>query len=129
MANVKVFLKGWRDSQLFSAAVNDNTHPLHEAAWPVYLSSFKPFRENDAVYFAVEYDDDGDDAAICERAFKRFNIGDVVTDDVVRRYRGAGHRSLSVGDVVVVDGRVFTVASFGFEPVERFLPPQVGLGT
>ena len=32
--------------------------------------------------------------------------------------KGLGHTSMSVGDVAVVDGKAFVVASFGFEPLE-----------
>jgi hypothetical protein len=32
--------------------------------------------------------------------------------------KGLGHTSMSVGDVAVVDGKAFVVASFGFEPLK-----------
>jgi hypothetical protein len=37
--------------------------------------------------------------------------------DIVERYREEGNRSLSVGDVVEVDGAKLMVASFGFKDV------------
>ena len=69
---------------------------------------------------AVSYTTDRTDGdyAICEDAFERFNIGNPDRDPVVAEYRGAEHRSLSVGDIVIVDGRPYVCASFGFDPVE-----------
>lgn len=60
---------------------------------------------------------DRDDFAICERAFEMFNIGDPDTNEVVRLYRSAGHRSLSVGDVVIVDNRAYGCSPCGWMPL------------
>jgi hypothetical protein len=51
----------------------------------------------------------GDDLAICERVFRALNADD--------RANGRYERSLSVGDVVEVDGRRYAVADVGFEAV------------
>lgn len=132
-AKVVIWLKGWRDGRLFADAVNDPAHPMHEAAWPVYCSSYRAWQPGDPVYRAVEYDmpADMDDDRICENAFERFNIGDPRTDNIVGKYRGAGHRSLSVGDVVQIrrgDDRPteYTCASFGWNKLEHFVHPPRG---
>lgn len=120
MPQVQIFLKGWRDSRLFADAVNDSDHPLHEDAWPQHLASFHPFKAGEHVYLAATYEGtDLDDLFLCEDSFRLFNVG---PEDVepVKSYRAAGHRSLSVGDVVVVDGRAYTVDYAGFLPVEDF---------
>lgn len=57
-----------------------------------------------------------------EEAFHKLNVG---TDEVAQQYRAAGHRSLSVGDVVVVDadGPVALVcARFGWQLLPEFVP-------
>jgi ribosomal protein S27E len=59
------------------------------------------------------------DEKICEHAFRIFNIGeDDDFEDVIARYRGARNRSLSVGDVVIVDAKAYAVSSFGFTPTQ-----------
>ena len=50
------------------------------------------------------------DLAICEMAFSKFNADD--------RPTARSSYSLSVGDVVVVDGRPYMVWVVGFQPVE-----------
>lgn len=124
MHNVRIFLKGWSDTLLYSEAVNRPLHPMHEAAMPVHYRSFQPYQAGDEMYEAIEYTDErgGDARQVCERAFEMFNVGDPTSDITVRRYRNAGRRSLSVGDVVVVDGAAFAVDSFGWRPLEAFDP-------
>lgn len=132
MATIRIWLKGWRDGKLFADAVNNAAHAMHEAAWPVYLNSFRDWRPGDPVYFAVQYDmpDEQSDGAICEDAFTRFNIGEPSTDPVVAVYRNEGrNRSLSVGDVVEIhrsgdDPKFLTCASVGWEVVDGFVPPR-----
>lgn len=58
-----------------------------------------------------EYEADGRPGDILDAAFERFNIGE---DEIARRYRAAGNRSLSVGDVVVVGENAWRVAPVGF---------------
>lgn len=51
-------------------------------------------------------------------AYELFNIGEPHEGpygDVVARYRDAQHRSLSVGDVVTVDGRRFACEPMGWK--------------
>lgn len=124
MQNVKVYLKGWSDTLLFAEAVNRPAHPFHEAAMAVHYRSFQPYKHGDEMHEAIEYTDErgGDARQVCERAFEMFNVGDPTSDITVRRYRNAGHRSLSVGDVVVVDGAAFGVDRFGWTPLEAFEP-------
>lgn len=121
MHKVKVFLKGWRDSELFTQAVNIDSHPLHDAAMKVFRRSFRAYEPGDITYLAIGYVDATDDEPlqVCERAFERFNVGDPRSDEVVSKYRSRGHRSLSVGDVVVVDGQAYGVASLGFQNVSN----------
>jgi hypothetical protein len=124
MVTIKIYLKGWADRQLFADAVNDPTHPRHADAMLVYNTSFRPYEIGDEIYLAATYTetDEADDAIHCERAFERFNVGD---DEIARQYRADGHRSLSVGDLVVIENRAYTVASFGWQTVtvpERLRP-------
>jgi hypothetical protein len=126
MHNVRVYLKGMRDGRLYADAVNDSRHPAHDDMYEVYLQSYKSYKPGERTYFGVEYDDEGTDNEILNRAFDRFNMGDPRTDEAVDRYRRAGCRSLSVGDVVIIDDRAFTCASLGWERVERFYDTETG---
>lgn len=64
---------------------------------------------------------------IADHAFFLFNVGDDpamtggAPDPRAIAYRAAGHRSLSVGDLVIVGETALAVASCGFDPVA--LPP------
>lgn len=62
--------------------------------------------------FAYDSDDDLDEV------FQRFNVGE---DEIANRYRAAKNRSLSVGDVILIeeDGRraAWLVAPLGFTPL------------
>jgi hypothetical protein len=128
MPTIEIYLKGWQDSRLFTDAVNDATHALHEDAMKVHLRGWRAYEAGDVVHHAITFDaeaiglDGAEDNVILNACFDLFNVGDPFGDVTVRRYRNAGHRSLSVGDVVVIDGRAFTVASFGFTAVEGFEP-------
>jgi hypothetical protein len=55
-----------------------------------------------------------DMSAVLEGAFYTFNVG---SDELAAQYRGRSLRSLSVGDVAVVDGSPYVCASCGWEPV------------
>jgi len=120
MVTIEIFLKGWRDSQLYTDAVNDERHADHEPAMVVYRSSYQPYTAGDAIYHAITYTEPAEpnDMVHCERAFERFNVG---ADDIARRYRNAGHRSLSVGDIVTVDRRAYTVDRLGWKVIENFM--------
>lgn len=63
-----------------------------------------------------------DDLVACEEAFHLFNVGDDPTfgepDPRALEYRSKWLRSLSVGDVVEIDGRRHRCASMGWEPQE-----------
>lgn len=123
MPTIKIYLKGWADFNAYRAAVNDPTDPRHERANNVRDVAWQPYKAGQDVYHAITYTEaPGDPLALCERAFTRFNIGDPFDDEIVREYRDARHRSLSVGDVVVVGADAYTVASFGFDPVPDFSP-------
>jgi len=69
--------------------------------------------------------EDGDKSkeAFAELAFEVFNSHPEEMHcspdfyDIVERFREEGNRSLSVGDVVEVNGEKLIVASFGFTPV------------
>lgn len=61
------------------------------------------------VLAATYHSDEQLDAEVCEAAFRTFNIGHEAPLDEADRalattYRENGHRSLSVGDLVVLDG-------------------------
>lgn len=120
MSEIKIYLKGWRDGRLYADAVNDAKHPLHVEAIAQHYRSFLPYEQGDVVYLAAEYNEEGaDDQFLCERAYDRFNVGE---DNIAKTYRANQNRSLSVGDVVTVDGRAYTVASVGFDRVPDFYP-------
>lgn len=108
MATVRIYLKGWRDGELYANAVNRDAHPLHEYAMTVFHRSWREWEPGDVTYWAITYEAEGTDNEICNAAFERFNIGE---DHIAATYRERGHRSLSVGDVVVIDERAYTVAS------------------
>lgn len=67
------------------------------------------------------------DIAVAERAFRLFNVGDDpdfgLVDHRAREYRDRGNRSLSVGDIVAVDGRYYTCTASGWRPITP--PPLV----
>jgi hypothetical protein len=123
--NVSIYLKGWRDGALYADAVNRPAHPLHAEAWKVHAGSFMAYQPGDVMFRAIDYSlgtEGLTDAQICEEAFKMFNVGDPVRNITVRRYRNARNRSLSVGDVVVIDGRAYACARFGWDRIDNFDP-------
>jgi len=120
MAHVAIYLKGWRDQTLFTDAVNDDDHPLHAEAYADWLQGWKPYAPGQTVYLAFKYHEaDADPRVILNAAFERFNVG---TDDIARRYREGGNRSLSVGDLVVIDGEAWACASAGWDQVPAPAP-------
>lgn len=125
MASVTIHLKGWRDSALYAEAVNRPGHELHAEAEAIFHRGFLAYEPGDVMHTAITYETDlDDDNVICEDAFRRFNIGEQ-HDPLVRRYRRNGRRSLSVGDVVVIDGlRAYGCASFGWDSIEVFHPTE-----
>lgn len=62
--------------------------------------------------------------------FTQLNVGgDVVAaTEYTRVYRSAGHRSLSVGDVIVLGETAFAVALFGFDTIAA-VDLRTALGT
>lgn len=120
MSTVRIYLKGWHNSGLYADAINYASHELHVEARDVRM--FMAYEPGDIMHLAFEYphDDHVEDLILCEEAFRWFNIGDKLP--VVRRYRQAGNRSLSVGDVVVIDDRAYAVAPFGWDRLEDFDP-------
>jgi hypothetical protein len=75
-----------------------------------------------------EYEDEGEDLEICETAFHATNAPSqhlplaqyrLLTRlaEAVKRV-GASHTSMSVGDGIEIEGRLYVCASFGFERVE-----------
>lgn len=55
------------------------------------------------------------DDAICEQLFSLFNQKDMIGQDVARK---AGHTSMSIGDIVDLDGKYYICRSFGFDRYE-----------
>lgn len=60
---------------------------------------------------------------LLDSIYAQLNI-DAPDTDWAKSYRGAGHRSLSVGDVIQVGETAWAVANMGFKPVS-ILPEQV----
>ena len=63
------------------------------------------------------------DDAICEQVFRLLNVGDdpefnAVIDPRATTYRAQGHRSLSVGDVVAINHRWYSVDRVGFSAID-----------
>lgn len=73
---------------------------------------FMGYREGDTMRLAISYEDDGDDMEIAARAFEEFNVG---TGPLAQEYRAGRNRSLSVGDLVKIDGVAYSVEPFGWE--------------
>lgn len=69
--------------------------------------------ERHELAWVFQYDAGGcDDAhALLEAAFETFNIGE---DELAGQYRARKLRSLSVGDVVMIDGTVYSCESAGW---------------
>lgn len=78
-----------------------------------------------AVVEVYAYDDTNvtSDTELCERAFELFNGGDDggSVDHRALEYRDRGNRSLSVGDVVAIDGRCHACMPIGWQPIA---PPR-----
>lgn len=72
-------------------------------------------------------DADNDDADLIEQVWEDFNVGDETTPHIAE-YRARRARSLSVGDVIVIDlgdtARVYAVAGAGFDPID---PVRLGV--
>lgn len=118
---VQVWHKGWYQSALFADAVNDEKHELHEEAIPVFHRSFRGYEAGDQMFLAFEYVvPDGDDhRAVLNEAFELFNVG---TNQIAREYRAKHNRSLSVGDVVVIDDVAYSCDSLGWSQLDDFVP-------
>ena len=70
---------------------------------------------------AAEFDFNSADSdrELLEQLFEMFNVGNPDQDPIVAAYRAKGLRSLSVGDVVVLDEEVAWVCrAAGWEPVD-----------
>lgn len=71
--------------------------------------------------FTLRLPDTAWDAAAAERVYDLLNVGDDpnygTPDPQAVAYRALGLRSLSVGDVLVADGKALAVAKFGFTEV------------
>lgn len=77
------------------------------------------YRPGDPLKLAIQYEMPAEmtDAAICEDAFHEFNVG---SGPRANEYRNGRNRSLSIGDVVVVNGTAYNCASSGFTLVNGF---------
>lgn len=68
------------------------------------------------------FEREGTDEEIREYAFRAFNVGDDPTfgpvDPLAVEYRKGRRRSLSVGDLVEIEGRCYLCQSYGWARVE-----------
>ena len=129
MSNVKVYLKGWRNGALYADAVNRPNHSLHAEAEAIFNQAFRAYEPGHTMHLAFEYvtperagwpeSEAEQDRAVCNEAFEWFNVGE---NEIARRYRSKHNRSLSVGDVLVIDGRAYGCASVGWTRIENFTP-------
>ncbi|MBN1172641.1 MAG: hypothetical protein JXA67_10755 [Micromonosporaceae bacterium] len=85
------------------------------------LDGYQPGHELTLVFETTAPATD-DDLTVCEQVFRLLNVGDDpefgTPDPRALEYRFKGHRSLSVGDVVDVDGRYYACARFGFTAID-----------
>lgn len=109
------------DTDELNRAITDPAHPMHRQAAMWHRRCFSPVYEPELNYRAViTYERSGDTHAVLNHAFETLNIGGC---EIARRYRADGNRSLSVGDLVVVDGEAWLCARFGWEPVPEWHRP------
>lgn len=92
--------------------------------WDQFLERrFREYEPEDTYTLACEYESDfSTPLDILGDAFERFNVGE---DEIAQRYRAEGHRSMSIGDIVVVnvDGEIaFACKSVGWHIVPNFSP-------
>lgn len=88
----------------------------------------KGYRLGDALRLAIGYEAEGDDLDIAEEAFYEFNVGE---GPLAQEYRAGRNRSLSVGDVVKVDGVPYAVDMMGYKKLlgsKRTAGPVEGAG-
>ena len=78
--------------------------------------------------YSPEGKDDYTPAMLAEDAFRIFNAPQEYLSPadvkIEARYRANKLRSLSVGDIVMVDGEVFAVAVTGWRRIEEAVPPN-----
>src|SRR5687768_794247 len=64
-----------------------------------------------------------DDADACEQLYRLLNVGDYPDfgepDPRAKAYRARGNRSLSMGDLVWLDGRFYACASSGWNRLDH----------
>lgn len=126
---IQVWLKG--TGGLTTDQINFPSTPeevaLAERVRASLFRKYDPVRDVGLYELALTYDDpDGpypadDDTAILEWVFEQGNIGETTRFAV--EYRAARNRSISVGDVVVIDDRTYACASAGWTPLE-YLPEE-----
>lgn len=73
--------------------------------------------------FEMHVPDGVDDIAVCEKIFRDTNLyeGDV-WDAMQPLPENRTHTALSVGDYVIIDGRMYRCASFGWRATDEFEP-------
>ena len=99
--------------------MNDNSNTTSRSVQVIYRA-FPRAGEPVATQRAL-LDIAGDDLEICEMVFANTNLyRGQVWDALQPLPTDRTHTSLSVGDVVLVDGRAYECASFGFERAAQF---------
>lgn len=88
-----------------------------------------PYREALKLVVYADTDREACEVAfmVCNSAVEELHCDRAYTDDV-RRYRTAGNRSLSVGDVVEADGTLYAVEDVGWYEVHELPPVMIPLG-
>lgn len=117
LKTVKVFLVTYPITDIveINKAIEDETHEHHAVAYATWLHQFMRHHETLQYKLAITYEAEGDDHEILNRAYETFNIGQ---NDLAQEYRAKGNRSLSVSDVVVIDGKAYLCASAGWDEIE-----------
>jgi hypothetical protein len=72
-----------------------------------------------ALVTIIEVEDELPVSHVLGKTFEQLNVGGdlIAATKYTEDYRAAGHRSLSVGDVVVVAEQPWAVGRFGWDPV------------
>lgn len=106
-------------------AINNEAHPDHAAAKAFFMHAFNdsydPTQTYELVYSydTTRYDDDAD-MALLNVAWEEFNVDD--PGSLGQAYRARRLRSLSVGDIVEVNGRAWMCDRFGWSILPNFDP-------
>lgn len=127
---VQVYLKGDKAIQAdpdLNTVLNNPSDPRYERYNTWMRQQFRPYEPGDQVYLGWEgtVRFDGSPEALLEALWHDLNVGDEfggsqLDPAIWRQYRSDRNRSLSVGDVVTIDGQAWKCDSFGWSLATGF---------